>query len=188
MTVGDFDDDDDDDDDHMSVDSDSSDMSESSCDTVEFLFRRTCDYGSYIYKCFEDPNINWDASPPLISDTSESQCINEFHFQKEEHLQIVLKKLWNLMQPHLEGNYDLIRVQNHYTMPFETCFMFLLCRLCVPRRIQSDMERFFGIRKSKISAAMITFVDALYEVALPFLSNPAIFQHHFPLYSKLILD
>jgi hypothetical protein len=92
------------------------------------------------------------------------------------------------MQPHLEGNYDSIRVENRYTLPFETCFMFLLYRLSVPRRIQPDMERFFGIRKSKISAATITFVDALYEVALPFLSNPAIFQHRFPLYSKLIFD
>jgi hypothetical protein len=78
ISVGDFNDDDDDD--HMSVDSNSSDLSESSCDTVEFLLRKTRDYGSYIYKHFEDPNMNWDASPPLISDMSKSECINEFCF------------------------------------------------------------------------------------------------------------
>jgi hypothetical protein len=44
------------------------------------------------------------------------------------------------------------------------------------------------MRKSKISAALNTFVDALYEVALPYLSNPALFHHRFPLYSKLIFD
>jgi hypothetical protein len=55
--------------------------------------------------------------------------------------------------------------------------MFLLYRLAVPRRIHPDMERFFGVRKSKISAAIITFVDALYEVALP--SFPTLFQHVF---------
>jgi hypothetical protein len=150
ISVGDFDDDDDDDDDddHMSVDSDSSDSSESSCDTVEFLLRKTRDYGSYIYKRFEDPNINWDASPPLIFDMSESECNNEFRFRKE-HLQIVSKKLWNLMQPHLEGNYDSIRVENRYTLPFKTCFMFLLYRLSVPRRIQPDMERFLVFKSPR---------------------------------------
>jgi hypothetical protein len=51
------------------------------------------------------------------------------------------------------------------------------------------LERFFAIRKSKISAALNTIVDALYyEVALPYLSNPALFQHRFHLYSKLIFD
>jgi hypothetical protein len=46
----------------------------------------------------------------------------------------------------------------------------------------------FSEFEKKISAAMITFVDALYEVALPYLSNPAMFQHCFNLYSKLIFD
>jgi hypothetical protein len=48
---------------------------------------------------------------------------------------------------------------------------------------------FFGIQKSKILAALNTFIDALYEVALPYLSNPALFlQHCFHLYSKLIFN
>jgi hypothetical protein len=182
--VEDDDDDDDDTDELMSIRSDSSD---SSVDTVEFVVGKTHAYGSYIYKRFEDTTIQWDLPPPLIRDMSESECVNEFRFRKE-HLQLLSNKLWTLMMPHLEGTHDCIRVENRYSLPFETCLMFLLYRLAVPRRIHPDMERFFGVRKSKISAAMITFVDALYEVALPYLSNPALFQHRFNMYSKLIFD
>jgi hypothetical protein len=113
---------------------------------------------------------------------SDSDCINDLRF-RTIHLETVAQKLWPLMQPHLEGDYDHIRLQNRYTLPFETCFMLLLYHLAAPHRIQPDMEHFFGIRKSKISAALNTFVDALYEVALPYLSNPALFQHCFHLYS-----
>jgi hypothetical protein len=81
------------------------------------------------------------------------------------------------MQPHLDGDYDCIHVKNRYTLPFETCLMLLLYRISVPRRIHPDMEQCFGIRKSKISAALSTFVDALFETAMQYLSNPSIFQH-----------
>jgi hypothetical protein len=92
------------------------------------------------------------------------------------------------MQPHLDGNYDCIHAKNQYTLPFETCLMLLLYQISVPCHIHPDMENFFCIRKSKKSAAMITFVDALYEVAMQYLLSPAIFQHCFPLYSKLIYE
>jgi hypothetical protein len=109
---------------------------------------------------------------------SDCDCINDLRFHKI-HLQEVSKKLWPLMQPHLDGDYDRIRLQNCYTLPFETCFMILLYCLAAPCCLQPDMEHFFGIRKSKISAALNTFINALYEVALPYLSNPELFQHHF---------
>jgi hypothetical protein len=184
--IVDADDDDDDDEfeDDMSIDSDTS---AESMDTLEFVARHTYDYGSYIYNRFEDPEINWDSPPLKIADMSEAQCLAEFRFRKD-HLQLLSNRLWTKMQLYLDGDYDHIKLENRYKLPFETCLMFLLYRLSVPRRIHPDMEKFFGIRKSKISAALITFVDALYKVALPYLSNPAIFHHRFNLYSKLIFD
>jgi hypothetical protein len=141
-----------------------------------------------IYSRFEDStDIDWDMNPPLISDMSDSVCFNDLRFRKV-HLQEVAKKLWPLMEPHLEGNYDRIRLQNGYTLPFKTCLMILLYRLAAPHRIRPDMERFFAIRKSRISAALNTFVDAMYETALPYLSSPALFQHCFSLYSQLIFE
>jgi hypothetical protein len=143
------DDDDDDDDDHMSVNSSDSDSSsESSVDTVEFVLKKTSDYGKMIYSRFEDPNINWDSPPLLISDVSDSDCVSELRFRKV-HLQQIAKKLWPLMQPHLEGDYDCIRLQNRYALPFETCLMLLLYRLAAPRRIRPDIERFFACESPK---------------------------------------
>jgi hypothetical protein len=63
-------------------------------------------------------------------------------------------------------------------MMMTTCRLVVAIQIrqnCLLIHIQPDMERFFGIWKSKISAALNTFVDALYETALPYLSNPAIF-------------
>jgi hypothetical protein len=55
--IVDADDDDNDDEfeDDMSIDSDTS---AESMDTLEFVAHHTYDYGSYIYNCFEDPEIN----------------------------------------------------------------------------------------------------------------------------------
>jgi hypothetical protein len=35
----------------------------------------------------------------------DSDCINNLRFRKI-HLELVAQKLWPLMQPHLEGDYD----------------------------------------------------------------------------------
>jgi hypothetical protein len=119
-----------------------------------------------IYSRFKDPNIIWDSRLPLITNMSDSDCINDLRFHKI-HLETVAQKLWPLMQPHLEGDYDHIHLQNHYMLPFEMCFMLLLYHLAASHCIQPDMECFFRIRKSKISATLNTFVDAfLYEAAI----------------------
>jgi hypothetical protein len=151
---------------------DSMSNSDSSDDTVEFVEQYVNAYGSFIYKHFEDPNIQWELPPKVIAHMSSTECVNEFRFRKE-HLQILANRLWIKMQPHLDGHFDCIHVKNQYTLPFKTCLMLLFYRISVSRRIHPDMERFFGMRKSKISSAMSTFVDALYEVAMQYLSNPA---------------
>lgn len=172
-------DDSDDDSDDSSVDSDAS------YDTVELVIATTHAYGSFIYKRHVDPSIDFDAPPLLIRDISPLTCLNEFRFRKE-HLQLVSARLWEKMSAHLDRTYEMVKVDNRYTVPFETCLMFLLYRLSVPRRIHPDMEVFFHVRKSKISAALITFVDALFNVALPYLSEPSIFHERFPFYASLI--
>jgi hypothetical protein len=54
------------------------------------------------------------------------------------------------MQPHLEGDYDRIRLQNHYTLPYKMCFMLLLYRLAAaPHCIQPDMEHFLAFKNQK---------------------------------------
>jgi hypothetical protein len=74
---------------------------------------------------------------------SDCDCINDLRFRKI-YLQEVFEKLWPLMQPHLDGDYDRIRLQNRYTLPFKTCFMILLYRLAAPRRLQPENWNVFS--------------------------------------------
>jgi hypothetical protein len=126
----------------MSIDSDTS---TESMDTLEFEVHHTYDYGSYIYNHFKDPEINWDSPPFKIANMSEAQCLAKFRFRKD-HLQLLSNCLWTKMQLYLDGDYDHIKLENQYQLPFEMCLMLLLYRLSVPHRsIHPDIEKFFGI-------------------------------------------
>jgi hypothetical protein len=48
------------------------------------------------------------------------------------------------------------------------------------------MERFFGIRKSKLSSIIQAFTSALYEVANQYLNNPQLFSDRWPLLADLV--
>jgi nuclease HARBI1 len=71
-------------------------------------------------------------------------------------------------------------------VPYETGLLLVFFRFARPRRLRPDMERFFRMRKSKLSGAIWTFTDALYSIALPYLNNPSLFHHRFPFYAQLI--
>lgn len=86
----------------------------------------------------------------------------------------------------LEGDKDQIQCANRYTCPYETGILLCLHRLSRPRRLRPEMERYFSMRKSKISAVISTFMMALFQVSQPYLSNPSIFRNRFNLYSGLI--
>jgi DDE superfamily endonuclease len=134
----------------------------------------------------EDEGIEWGRRC-LLEDVSDSDAISNFRFRKE-HLQAIALRLWPKMQPFLEGEYDSIQCRNRYAVPFETGFLVLLYRIAAHRRLCPDMEKFFGIRKSKLSAILLTFVCALYAVANPYLTTVGLFQHRFAYYAQLIED
>jgi hypothetical protein len=77
-------------------------------------------------------------------------------------------------------------VQNQYQCPYKTGLLLVLYRLARPRRIRPELEAYFCMQKSRISAIISTYMDALYEVALPYLSDPSIFMDRFELYARLI--
>jgi hypothetical protein len=156
-----------------------------SVDVVNDVLQATIAYSNYINCPLLDTTIDFDAPPLKIDDLDESKCILDFRFRKLE-LKEIAERLWPKMELFLEGTRDKIRVQNRYTCEYETGLLLVLYRLSRPRRIRPEMETYFKMRKSHISAAINTFMDALYSVALPYLSNPSIFQHRFEFYSKLI--
>jgi hypothetical protein len=87
---------------------------------------------------------------------------------------------------YLNGEKDDIKVENGYRTTYETGFLIVLYRMSYPRRIRPDMEKFFSMRKSKLSAILNTFLTAFYKVTRPYLSNPALFFDRFHLYAAAI--
>jgi hypothetical protein len=94
---------------------------------------------------------------PVIADFDNSTCISCFRFRKDD-LQHFSDLLWTRLDGHFNGLKESVAVENRYRVPFETGILILLYRLA-PHTLHCDMEGFFGMRKSHLSAAFQTFVD-----------------------------
>lgn len=119
----------------------------------------------------------------VINDLNESQCIMHFRFRKQ-HLKVISQELWNRLE--LKGNYTNIECHNRYRCPFETALLILLYRFSRPRRYRPEMEEFFGMRKSHLSVVVDAMVDSIYDLALPYFTNPIIFGYKMPYYAEKI--
>ena len=62
----------------------------------------------------------------------------------------------------------------------------LLYHYSQPRQLHPEMEMIFGIQKSQISTIIQTFSEALYNVAINYMVNPAIRHPRMPYYAELI--
>jgi hypothetical protein len=132
-----------------------------------------------------DGTIDFTKPPLKISDLDDSKALLDFRFRKDD-FQEIEDSLWPKLEPFLEGTHDKINIQNQYQCPYETGLLLVLYRLAHPCRICPELEAYFCMQKSRISAIISTFMDALYEVALPYLSDPSIFMDRFELYARLI--
>ena len=151
---------------------------------IETLFRYRNWYRNNIYSPIEDTSIIWGRRL-VIASLSITDAINEFRFRKKD-LQKVADLLWPKMSSFLVGERDRIRVQGKYKVPYETGLLLLLFQLSRPRRICPKMERFFGMRKSHISAVLQTFSRALQLVSEGYLGDPIVHFEQFTYYSTLI--
>ena len=131
-----------------------------------------------------DDGIVWGCTPTIM-DLSESDAIANCRLRKVD-LRTLTEKLWPLMSVHLTGDRDKIKCVHRYTIDYECGFIILLYRLSRPRRVHHDMEKIFGIRRSRLLAIIRTFADALYKVAYPYLNNPSIWHSRMPYFADLI--
>jgi hypothetical protein len=143
------------------------------------------EYADFLYTPIVDGTIDFNKKHLVIENFNEAQCLDEFRFRKQD-LQVIADRLWPKLSLLLEGTRDKIVVSYGYVVPYETGLLLVLYRLARPRRVRPDMEAFFSMRRSKISATVLTFTNALYEVAVPYFSDPSIFSNRFRLYSDLI--
>ena len=173
--------------------SDSGTSSTSSSSTEELLqlwliSRMHSQCLTYAHQVFSpiEQEIEWGRRL-LIQDISESEAITEFRFRKE-HLQAIANLLWPRISHFIEGNQQSIKLQNGYRAPYETGILLVLFRLSRPRRLRPDIEKYFGMRRSHLSALISTMMEALYNVALPYLSSAAVHANRIPYYADCVAN
>ena len=133
---------------------------------------------------FSDGGISWGCTPTIM-DISESDAIENCQLHKVD-LRTLMEKLWPLLLVHLTGDRDKITCVNWYTINYEYGFLILLYHLSRPRRLRHDMEKISGVQRSRLSAIIQTFSEALYQVAFPYLNNPSIWHSRMPYFAELI--
>ena len=135
-----------------------------------------------------NPEIVWrrGKSGLAIEELSSDDALSFFRFRKA-HLQEVANKLWPRLSIYLDGTKErIVFGEENYVAPYETLLLLALYRLSTPNRIQCEMEKFFGFRRSKIRAGIRAMIDALYSLAVQYLDNPTIFHHRMPRYAAII--
>lgn len=163
----------------------SEDESSSSSDDLQHAaLQATLNYQAYIQSSNESPRITF-GQRLRIDDFDEATCLSNFRFRQHD-LRRLADLLWPRLQMSLQGPRDSVLVKYRYRIPFDTGFLIVLYRFSRPHNIHDDMESFFGMRKSHLSAVVATFVDALYDLAYTFFNDPAIYKARMPVYADLI--
>ena len=165
-------------------DSDTEEEEETSVGLPLLFTLATLSKHSNVFSPIEDTSIEFGRRL-TIEDFNESQCVSYFRFRKQ-HLKEVATALWPRLG--LEGSYKSIKCENRYRCPFETALLILLYRFARPVRLRPEMEEFFGMRIAHISNVICTMVEAMYNLSLPYFSNPGIFAHKMEGYAKKIYD
>jgi hypothetical protein len=138
-----------------------------------------------VHRPLEDDSIQFGMMK-TINDFSDSDCQLYFRFLKVDLLNIA-NQLWPRLSPYLQSlNSNRIEVGNRYIAHYETCLCAYLYKMSRPSRLVGDAERFFGIRKSKLSQMIICMGAALYQLAIRYLTNPTIWHPLMPKYATLI--
>jgi len=156
-----------------------------SVDTVDLLIEDVAVEAREIFGAIEDETIDFNAPMLRIADLNKSSNILQFRFCKTD-LQLIADLLWPRMSIFIEGDKDKIKCTNRYSCPYETGVLLCLFRLSRPRRLRPDMESFFHMRKSHISACLQTFMEAFYKVSMPYFNSAARWKPRFELYAHLI--
>jgi hypothetical protein len=133
----------------------------------------------------EDETINFGAVK-LIDDFTNYECNHHFRFMKDD-LKVTANLLWPRLSPYLRSNdIERIPVGNRYIAHYETCLCAYLYKMSYPRRLRGDAESFFCIRKSKLSAMIRFFGEALCRLALLYLTDVSIWQPYMVHYASAV--
>ena len=151
-----------------SLDSDDSslDNSLSSSSTASLalnMIGAAIEYVKHVYDPMEDTEVIWGKSI-LVENINTSDALDYFRFRKH-HLQAMMDKLWPRMQILLStisiATKERVSVGNRYAVPYKTGMLMVLFRLSRVQRLRPDVEKYFGIRRSKASKVIRFFSESI---------------------------
>jgi hypothetical protein len=165
-------------------DSDDNDDNETLNAMTHTLIHNIVDLDELVNGYFEDTSVVW-GQKKQIDDFNDATCNSNFRFRKH-HLKAFADSLWPRISPHLQGDRERIVVTNRFTAPYETCLLVYLFKMHRSIRLRPECEKFFGMKIAHLSHIVRTFGDALHRVAESYLTNPRLWQPHFPKYAAII--
>jgi quinol monooxygenase YgiN len=177
-----------------SSDSGTSSSSSSAGEALQEEFEMVLEAVAEVYNDLEggmeDATIEWQGKRVIVVDVSEDDAVFHFRFRKK-HLQEMADKLWQRLHEYFDvgsKKAGIIFDDGRYSCPYETLFLMVLFRFARPRRIRKEMEGYFGIRRSKISAGIFAMTNALHSLAVRYLDNPSIFHGRMAYYAERIYN
>jgi hypothetical protein len=156
----------------------------SSTSTITAMVYATIQYATFFYSPLNATALEW-GTRHTISDFDDATCIRDFRFRKS-NLLIISNLLWHKVNRFLVGTKASIICKNRYCCPFETGLLVVLYRLSQPRRIHHDMEAVFCLKMQHLSCILSTFIHAFHQLAMLYMSDPAIYHGRMEQYSTLI--
>lgn len=160
------------------------DSSDDDVELIEMLTQHTLIWAHRVLSNIQNDKIMF-GQRLFIVDFTDSECVSHFRFRKGD-LQNVADQLWPKVSPFLGANKQNLKLMNRYSAPYETCLLLYLFKMSRPRRLHEDCESVFGMRKSHLSSAILTFARGLFLVAIKYLLDPRIWHARMPYYATLI--
>jgi hypothetical protein len=157
-------------------------------DAIEIQILSTMqEYLVQTFSYIRNPNIQFGRRM-LISDLIPADCLAYFNINQPQQLQTIADRLWPRLQQYFNGTKGRIICENRYTAPYETMFLLYLYKMGQPVRLVADMEGYFGMRRSHMSACIKTFSNALYQLSSQYLQNVSIWHDRIPYYARIIAE
>ena len=109
-------------------------------------------------------------------DLNRDDAFTHFWF-RNVHLQEVPNHLWPRLQFYLSSQNSAVQVENgKKSLPYETLLLLVLYWFSRPRRLQNNMESFFGICIARMLSTMSFVISTMHAVGVLYLDNPNIFH------------
>jgi DDE superfamily endonuclease len=144
-------------------------------------------YGEYILEDLQS-NVQFNTQHLRIDLLSEVKCVDSFQFRKEDLSTLfkILQKPMGTVLEFVARSADQVQVKYLYTAPYETGLLMIFILVVASPQSSKQHGRKVWSASGLHFCCCSMFIDALYTIVLPYLTNTGLFHHQFPVYAEKI--